>query len=358
MPLDAPTAKARWYYVHRQQQMGPVSGARLKQLAATGELAPTDMVLREGTKKWVAAADVKGLFPSLRGDPGRPPAPSPLPADLPGQPHGTIFQAQARRWPHELIASLVVMVLITVAYVIAAKRGVPRPGSLLGHTLGVVGFLLMLSTETLYSLRKRVPGFAWGRMTTWLQVHIFTGFVGAYLVLLHSAGKFNGLAGVLMLLTVLMVLSGIVGRYIYTAVPRTLDGVEVAVRELEDEIAVTDRRLQALRIHLPASVLQSVTDVPRSSWILVLGRGWLRWRYRRRLHRAMRDLSEADRAHAGELEQLLAERFRLQMQIGSLAATRRLLALWHVVHIPLGVALFTLAFLHIGGALYYATLLK
>ena len=35
--------------------------------------------------------------------------------------------------------------------------------------------------------------------------------------------------------------------------------------------------------------------------------------------------------------------------------TRRLLALWHVFHVPLGVALFTLAFIHIGAALYYAT---
>jgi hypothetical protein len=46
------------------------------------------------------------------------------------------------------------------------------------------------------------------------------------------------------------------------------------------------------------------------------------------------------------------------MQINSLAAGRRLLAVWHVVHMPLGLVLFTLAFVHVGAALYYATLLK
>jgi hypothetical protein len=46
------------------------------------------------------------------------------------------------------------------------------------------------------------------------------------------------------------------------------------------------------------------------------------------------------------------------MQIHSLAATRRLLALWHVIHIPIGVVLFTLAVVHIAGALYFATWLK
>ena len=33
------------------------------------------------------------------------------------------------------------------------------------------------------------------------------------------------------------------------------------------------------------------------------------------------------------------------------------MAVWHTVHIPLGLALFTAAFVHAGAALYYATLL-
>jgi hypothetical protein len=34
-----------------------------------------------------------------------------------------------------------------------------------------------------------------------------------------------------------------------------------------------------------------------------------------------------------------------------------MLAIWHTLHIPLGMALFTAAFIHIGAAIYYATLL-
>jgi hypothetical protein len=37
---------------------------------------------------------------------------------------------------------------------------------------------------------------------------------------------------------------------------------------------------------------------------------------------------------------------------------RRLLALWHAVHIPIGMVLFTAAFIHILAAIYYATLLR
>ena len=57
------------------------------------------------------------------------------------------------------------------------------------------------------------------------------------------------------------------------------------------------------------------------------------------------------------VEELKREREKLQRQVGSLARTRRRLAIWHTVHIPLGMALFTAAFIHIGAALYYATLL-
>jgi hypothetical protein len=37
---------------------------------------------------------------------------------------------------------------------------------------------------------------------------------------------------------------------------------------------------------------------------------------------------------------------------------RRLMSLWHSIHIPLGVVLFVAAFVHIGGAIYYALLLR
>jgi hypothetical protein len=249
----------------------------------------------------------------------------------------------------------VAIVIITVAYALLAHSGVPQPSGFVGHSLGGVGFLLMLSTETMYSLRKRWPGFAHGRMSTWLQVHIFTGIVGPYLVLLHSAGRFQGVAGVLTVLTLIIVASGFVGRYIYTAVPRTLDGAEVSARELEDRISSADRELQELGLAAGEGLAELANAAPPRGWTVVLARPWLRWQHRQRVRRALRPLRRENRAQSARLEQLLEERHQVQMQIASLATTRRMLAVWHVVHLPLGGMLFTLAFIHIGGALYYAT---
>jgi hypothetical protein len=202
---------------------------------------------------------------------------------------------------YELIFSLIAVAGITVGYAFLSQGGVPQPSSAVGHTLGIVGFVLMLFTETLYSLRKRLQRFHFGRMSLWLQFHIFTGIVGPYLVLLHAGWRFNGLAGFLTLLTLVVVVSGLIGRYIYTAVPRSLDGVVIAVAELEQQIAKTDRQLQELGIEVHGTELAAATAVPQSGWRLVLGRPFHRWRLKRRLRRAVRKLDPAGRARAAPL---------------------------------------------------------
>jgi hypothetical protein len=175
----------------------------------------------------------------------------------------------------------------------------------------------MLMTETLYSLRKRAMRRPRGTMRSWLQLHIFTGIVGPYLVVLHSAWSFNGLAGALTALTVVVVASGFIGRYIYTAVPRTADGVVIEARELQ-------LLLDAAR--------QEVTDA-----------------------------SPADGAapSSGRSREQAARRLReLERQLAALRWARRTLATWHAIHIPIGIALFVMAGAHIVGAVYYATLLR
>jgi hypothetical protein len=203
--------------------------------------------------------------------------------------------------------------LVTVWYV-----KVPAASSLFGHILGILGFVLMLLTEILYSMRKRSRTARWGRMSDWLEFHIFTGLVGPYMVLLHTSWKFNGLAGVVMLMTVVIVVSGFVGRYIYTSVPRTADGAELQTDELKRKMEAMDEEVKRLEG-------------------LVAGKA---------------------KVYQRQVDGLKKERDRLRRQVGSLALMRKLLSVWHMLHIPLGMALFTAAFLHIGAAIYYATLLK
>jgi hypothetical protein len=230
-----------------------------------------------------------------------------------------------------------------------------------GHSIGIFGFILMLMAETLYTLRKRSRSARWGKMSSWLQFHIFTGLIGPYMVLLHSSWKFNGLAGMVMLLTMIIVASGFLGRYIYTSVPRNVDGIEIEANELEQQILSVDNELQnwlTSRPELYRSLSKRLSPSPVSSGSrLVFGRAFEEWNARLRWWRASSRMDRNARKQAKQLNELLKRERNLRRQLASIALTRRLLGLWHAIHIPIGMALFLAAFIHIIAAIYYATLL-
>lgn len=201
------------------------------------------------------------------------------------------------------------------AFITFRFREFPEASGFFGHLLGVIGFLLMVMTEVLYSFRKRSRTARWGKMSDWLEFHIFTGLVGPFLVLLHSSWKFQGLAGAVMLMTLVIVISGFIGRYIYTEIPRNVDGLELESTLVEGILFQISQEIQALEIKEKNLVNQK----------------------RKKL--------------------LELEKVRIMRQVKSLGRTRRIMAIWHTLHIPLGMALFVAAFFHIGGAIYYATLL-
>lgn len=265
---------------------------------------------------------------------------------------------------NEILWALVAIFLITMLYtgVVVRTGSIPAAGEFFGHSLGVLGFALMLMTETLYSLRKRSRTAKWGRLANWLQFHIFTGLVGPFLVLLHTSWKFNGLAGVVMLLTLIIVVSGVIGRYIYTAVPRTADGAEIQARHLSNMISEIEREMEEFAAANPAiqkqqQRLAAIQQARGSGATAVLGRVFTEWSERLQGWQEQRQAQAALRPQIKTMEKLARERRALYRQIDSLAAARRMLSIWHTIHIPIGMALFAAALVHILAAIYYATLL-
>ena len=67
---------SQWFYRKDNQQQGPITQEQLAQLAAAGQLRPTDLVWREGMAQWQTASSVGGLFAPGAAS---PPPPPPLP---------------------------------------------------------------------------------------------------------------------------------------------------------------------------------------------------------------------------------------------------------------------------------------
>ncbi len=225
----------------------------------------------------------------------------------------------------ELWYALGAIVVVTAFYLLAYRQAgrFPSASSLAGHGIGILGFILMLMTATLYSIRKRLTDARWGSMAAWLRFHMVTGLVGPYMVLLHTSMRFRGLAGVAMLLTVVVVISGLVGRYIYTAVPRVIEGAEPDVDPLDHPVARSEVSSMA-SADLAIAPAVALDPSPIGS-----GQPW-----------------GAQAAPAG--------RRSLDRRLDRLAARRRALAVWRSLHLPLTWALFVAAFVHAAGALYYS----
>lgn len=222
--------------------------------------------------------------------------------------------------------SLAAIVAVTALYVLAYRQAgtFPRASSLIGHGIGIVGIVLMLMTATVYSLRKLSHDARWGDMAGWLRFHMVTGLVGPYMVLLHTSMRFHGVAGVTMLFTVVVVISGLVGRYIYTAVPRGAEGPESSASAIERRIA----RSELASMSLVDAVTGTAVTVDPPPVVA---------------H------DRSAKAAAALEGQPAADQHRDRF-----AARRGALATWHAVHVPLVLALLIIAFVHVVGALYYA----
>jgi hypothetical protein len=261
----------------------------------------------------------------------------------------------------ELKLSSLVIVFLLAVYIVYEALAIPGGGHPFGHALGIIGALLMLMTEFLYSARKRWHIFQFGQVRHWLSFHIFTGIIGPFLVLMHTGLEFRGLAGLSMLLTILVVLSGFVGRYIYTSVPRSLAGVELSRRDLESELAQGREELatwsagKSDRVQVLVSDYALAEEPDRDlSMGEVLARRYREWQAKRQLHSAIKQLESEEQTRLKNLERMIDKQQRLLRQINSLKTVRRLMGSWHTLHVPLGITLFTAMTIHIIAAIYYS----
>ncbi len=90
----------------------------------------------------------------------------------------------------------------------------------IGYGYGVVGTILIF-TNLLYLARRRFARLNMGSVKTWLDLHIFTGLAGALFISFHSTFKArNNLSQITSYSLLLVVITGLVGRFLYALVPR------------------------------------------------------------------------------------------------------------------------------------------
>lgn len=282
----------------------------------------------------------------------RPAAPVPI------SDHPLTLDVEAPK-SNELLLSFISMLLLSGVYIAYEFVADPRGSHPLGHSLGILGTFLMVMTELLYSIRKRTRILNWaGPVRHWLSFHIFTGLVGPFLVLMHTGLMFRGLAGISMLLTLLVVASGFVGRYLYTALPRAISGAAMSRREILAEAGRIHAELTRFQEQKPDQIRQmvaqfSVRSEHRNPLLTLFGRFYFNWRFRLRLRRGLRQLESLELEGRRQLSKMLNRKRELEMQIEMLETARRTLRYWHILHVPIGLTLFFSVLIHVIATLYF-----
>lgn len=109
-----------------------------------------------------------------------------------------------------------------------------KPSGAFGHGLGILGTLMILFGVVIYIARKRYNFLTKHlRLKYLLEFHIFLCTLGPILVLFHTAFKFGGIVSVAFWSMVAVVASGVVGRFIYIQIPRTIEGRELSLNEVK-----------------------------------------------------------------------------------------------------------------------------
>ena len=221
-----------------------------------------------------------------------------------------------------------------------------KPAGVLGHGLGIAGTAMILFGVVIYIARKRYNFMSrYIRLKYLLEFHIFLCFLGSILVLFHTSFKFGGIVSIAFWSMVAVVLSGIIGRYIYIQIPRTIEGRELSLKEVQNLKDSLNTEVQNYGIELEpiqllieqARKLNSLSPLHFINSSLILNK------IKGKLKSHNIDKGQFDKAMSA-----IKSEISLSQRIGRLESMQRLFKYWHVAHLPFALIMLVIVLIHIG----------
>jgi Fe-S-cluster-containing hydrogenase component 2 len=228
------------------------------------------------------------------------------------------------------------------------------PGDQLSTWTGAIGTGLMI-IAAIYPIFRRIKMFRWiASNTMWFDFHLMAGTVGPMFVGLHSALRLDSWVSAAFWSMVITVVSGFLGRYLYTQVPELSSGVEleeldherafqkarpiltVPMAEIDRELA--EQRAKAHRVAMSPSILRALW------WLLFqdIGRIPRTWARRGRLAQL-----GVDRHTRKDLARRAARMIVIARRQVVAPKAQLLLHSWKKVHVPFTIILTGFATAHI-----------
>ncbi len=214
-----------------------------------------------------------------------------------------------------------------------------KPSGLFGQGLGVIGTGMIVFGVTIYIARKRYNFLSkFIRLKYLLEFHIFLCTLGPILILFHTAFKFGGIVSIAFWSMVAVVLSGVIGRFIYIQIPRTIEGRELSLNEVKnmktDLASVLSEKFK-LDGNMVEQIVSFTNDQNKSNYSI------------RSLKKELRKNNLPKKERSLILKAVKNER-SLTKKINRLETMQRLFKYWHVAHMPFALIMLVIVVIHVG----------
>lgn len=207
-----------------------------------------------------------------------------------------------------------------------------KPSGLLGHGLGIIGTLLILIGVFSYMARKRFHVFSRiGVLKYWLEFHIFLCALGPVLILYHTSFKFGGIVSVSFWSLVAVVASGVIGRFIYLQIPRSIEGRELSWLEVQDMRNELNNELKT-KFDIDISEIKTGKSSEVVSELRALS------------------LSVSD---FKKVKQLIVRQKLLTQRMARLDMMQNIFKYWHVAHLPFALIMLIVMVIHVAVVLTF-----
>jgi hypothetical protein len=205
-----------------------------------------------------------------------------------------------------------------------------KPSGAYGHGLGIIGTFLIVFGVSIYIARKRYNFMSkYIRLKYLLEFHIFLCTIGPIMILFHTAFKFGGIVSVAFWSMVAVVLSGVIGRFIYIQIPRTIEGKELSLGELN---SIKDNFIFDLKDNFNLSnettqqIINQKSDKKVIKKILVL--------------------ENISKTNQKTILNLIKKEMSLSKKIDRLHTMQKYFKYWHVAHLPFALIMLIIVIIH------------
>lgn len=246
------------------------------------------------------------------------------------------------------------------------KYALLKPSGTIGLRLGFLGALIFCGIF-LYPIRKH---WSWlmrqGNTRHWLDIHVLLGLTAPFIIAFHASFKFRGFAGIAFWIMAAVSASGVVGRYLYSQIPRSLNAAILSQNEIQEMQEHLARQLASQNL-LPQADLRRMLRLPSAQsverWPIVIAIMYMMVLDAFRVFRVARlrrhalgavefitTLAGLLRTRHSDLERAIdtaKEEAKLAKRILFLSRSEKVFHLWHVIHKPFSYTFVVLALIHI-----------